>query len=108
MGRLIFVLLTILLAFGYYTVYSNHMRARVGGLLTGCKSNLKNIGFALEDYRKHHNGIYPDSLSKLTPIYLQAIPAMPGQQEKCIWIRALIKSGSVYSLLSRKPSQPLL
>jgi len=77
MGRLLFVLLTVLVALGYYTVYSNHMRARTGALHTGCCANLKNISFALDDYRKHHNGRYPDSLSKLTPIYLQVIPQCP-------------------------------
>ncbi len=77
MARLIFVLLTVLLALGYYTVYSNHMRARTGALLTGCCANLKNIGSALDDYGKCHNGRYPDSLSQLTPIYLQALPHCP-------------------------------
>ncbi|MHC9544821.1 MAG: hypothetical protein AB9903_35350 [Vulcanimicrobiota bacterium] len=39
-----------------------------------CRSNLKNIGTALEMYSADNAGLYPASLSKLTPDYLKKIP----------------------------------
>ncbi len=67
--------------------------AREQGQLTGCKSNLKNIGTAMEMYytdnplplwqRKNPNttnpveGLYPRSLDKITPSYLKTLPTCP-------------------------------
>lgn len=42
-----------------------------------CKSNLKNIGTALEMWSTDHEGKYPASLAELTPDYLKYIPACP-------------------------------
>lgn len=39
-----------------------------------CKSNLKNIGTALEMYSSDNSGLYPSSLSSLTPMYLKVLP----------------------------------
>ena len=39
----------------------NFIRARAQSQLTSCKSNLKNIGTALEMYFTDHNGQYPHS-----------------------------------------------
>ena len=47
-------------------------------LLTGCKSNLKNIGTALEMYSTDYSGHYPRNLAMLTPNYLKTIPECPG------------------------------
>jgi hypothetical protein len=55
----------------------NFVRARGQGQETACKSNLKNIGTALEMWSTDHSGKYPDSLSQLTPDYLKAIPTCP-------------------------------
>lgn len=55
----------------------NFIRARAQGQATACKSNLKNIGTALEMWSTDHGGKYPDSLSKLTPEYLKYIPECP-------------------------------
>ena len=50
------------------------IRARSRGGLTQCKSNLKNIGTALEMYSTDYEGKYPSGLSSLVPNYLKAIP----------------------------------
>lgn len=48
------------------------------GNVTACKSNLKNIGTALEMYSTDYAGRYPTALSALTPMYLKTIPTCPG------------------------------
>ena len=52
----------------------NFARAKAQGQLTACKSNLKNIGTALEMWATDHDGKYPQSLAELTPDYLVEIP----------------------------------
>jgi len=42
--------------------------------LTACKSNLKNIGTALEMYSTDWSGHYPPNLNLLTPNYLKTLP----------------------------------
>lgn len=44
---------------------------------TDCRSNLKNIGTALEMYSTDSSGLYPAALSALTPNYLKRIPTCP-------------------------------
>lgn len=58
----------------------NFVRARYRSPTTACKSNLKNIGTAMEMYSMDHDGKYPRNLSFLTPNYLKTIPEchMPG------------------------------
>lgn len=56
-------------------------RVRAKGRLTGCKSNLKNIGTALEMYSTDWAGCYPRSLNQLTPEYLKTIPTCPDSEE---------------------------
>ncbi len=66
----------------------NFIRARAQGQLTACKSNLKNIGTALEMYATDNGGRYPNNdLHKLsetgsigndsTQAYLKQIPICP-------------------------------
>ncbi len=55
----------------------NWIRARARGQLTACKSNLKNIGTALEMYSTDWSGKYPTSTSVLTPNYLKTLPECP-------------------------------
>ncbi len=57
----------------------NFIRARAQGQLTACKSNLKNIGTAMEMYSTDWSGKYPvgASMPKLTPNYLKTIPECP-------------------------------
>lgn len=59
----------------------NFIRARAQGQLTACKSNLKNIGTAMEMYSTDWSGKYPSpitsSKAKLTPNYLKTIPTCP-------------------------------
>ena len=55
----------------------NFIRARAQGQLTACKSNLKNIGTALEMYSTDFAGRYPSTSLQLTPNYLKTIPTCP-------------------------------
>ena len=57
----------------------NFIRARAQGQLTACKSNLKNIGTAMEMYSTDWSGKYPSgaTMTKLTPNYLKTIPECP-------------------------------
>ena len=52
----------------------NFIRARAQGQFTACKSNLKNIGTAMEMYSTDASGRYPTNLAGLTPNYLKTIP----------------------------------
>lgn len=58
----------------YY--YSVMCRPRYG-TLTACKSNLKNIGTALEMYSTDNYGRYPCKLDDVTPSYVKVIPTCP-------------------------------
>lgn len=42
-----------------------------------CKSNLKNIGTALELYSTDNKGHYPRSLKQICPLYLKTLPTCP-------------------------------
>ncbi|MHC9542416.1 MAG: hypothetical protein AB9903_23135 [Vulcanimicrobiota bacterium] len=44
--------------------------------LTTMKSNLKNMGTALEMYSADHKGLYPEKLEQLTPDYLKTLPSI--------------------------------
>jgi prepilin-type N-terminal cleavage/methylation domain-containing protein len=55
----------------------NFIRARAQGQLTACKSNLKNIGTALEMYSTDNSGRFPTVLSQLSPNYLKTLPTCP-------------------------------
>lgn len=46
----------------------------VPDVTSGCRSNLKNIGTALEMYSTDFEGRYPRELGQLTPNYLKTIP----------------------------------
>jgi hypothetical protein len=54
--------------------------AREQGQLTACKSNLRNIGTALEMYSTDWSGRYPESMDRLTPNYLRDIPECPAAE----------------------------
>lgn len=58
----------------------NFIRARAQGQTTACKSNLKNIATACEMYSTDNKGLYPDSMSKLTPMYLRFLPTCPSAE----------------------------
>ncbi|HXE71769.1 MAG TPA: type II secretion system protein [Candidatus Nitrosotenuis sp.] len=55
----------------------NFVRSRAQGRVTACKSNLKNIGTALEMYSTDHSKLYPLALDRLTPNYLKSLPTCP-------------------------------
>lgn len=73
-------LLLSLPAFSFLVLAPNFVRCRNYGPLTSCKSNLKNIATALEMYSTDNAGRYPDSLERLTPQYLKALPSCPCAQ----------------------------
>lgn len=45
--------------------------------LAQCKSNVRNIGTALEMYSTDNSGRYPLSLDLLVPSYLKSLPTCP-------------------------------
>ena len=63
---------------------------------TACRSNLKNIGTAMEMYSTDWSGKYPESLSILTPNYLKTIPVCPVSNE--MRYRAVFGPGVGYNL----------
>lgn len=77
------ILLLRLLALGLVTVFlallivPQFIGCRCGGSLTACKSNLKNIGTALEMYSTDWHGHYPRNLNQLVPNYLRELPDCP-------------------------------
>ena len=48
--------------------------SKTQGMLVVCKANERSLGIALEMYAMDHDGHFPDSLSKLVPEYIKAIP----------------------------------
>ncbi len=62
---------------GWVLISPNFIRSHHGGQTTACKSNLKNIGTALEMYSTDHAGLYPPSPALLLPNYLKTIPTCP-------------------------------
>ena len=69
-GPAVLFFLVVLTPRGYH-------RSRPQGQLAACKSNLKNIGTALEMYRTDHSETYPKALSQLSPNYLRVFPECP-------------------------------
>lgn len=53
------------------------IRSNPRGSTTACKSNLKNMGTAMEMYSTDYDGKYPPDISYLTPNYLKTIPECP-------------------------------
>ncbi|MGV8120870.1 MAG: protein kinase [Candidatus Xenobiia bacterium LiM19] len=58
-------------------LYGNFNDGKGVGKLTACRSNLRNIGTALEMYSTDNHGRYPATLSRLTQEYLKSIPSCP-------------------------------
>ncbi len=61
--------------FFVFFLFPNLMRPpNRSGYSTACKSNLKNIGTAMEMYSSDSQGRYPPALKYITPYYLKTIP----------------------------------
>ena len=71
---LVSVLTALLLA---AVLVPNFIRPRSRGILTACKSNLKNLGTALELYSSDWSGRYPHDIHLVTPNYLKTVPTCP-------------------------------
>jgi hypothetical protein len=65
---------SVILSILAFMIMPNYLHARQFGSGTACKSNLKNIGSALEMYSTDNHGHYPPDLRYLTPGYLKEIP----------------------------------
>jgi hypothetical protein len=73
-------------------------RMRPQGQLTACRSNLRNIGLALEEYACDHGGVYPQTLLQLTPQYLTSVPTCPAAG-KDTYSRKFVSSSSGWTLM---------
>lgn len=71
------VLVGATLALAVAILVPNFIRARAQGQFTACKSNLKNVGTALEMYSTDWSGRYPTDLQRLVPQYLKTLPLCP-------------------------------
>ena len=45
-----------------------------------CISNVRNLGLATESWAQDHEGHYPESLARLVPKYLEAVPVCPASE----------------------------
>ncbi len=90
-------------------------RPRPAGQLTACKSNLKNIGTALEMYSTDFNGDYPFSLDNITPSYLKSIPTcasagrvtyvyLTGVRNQCYTVYC---AGGYHAKILKAPNYPM-
>lgn len=61
-------------------MYGGFFKDMSAGQLAGCRSNLRQIGAALEMYATDSYGRYPISLSELAPEYLKSIPVCPSRE----------------------------
>ncbi|MDQ7825482.1 MAG: hypothetical protein RDV48_21970 [Candidatus Eremiobacteraeota bacterium] len=68
---------SVFLVFAYIYMVENMPNRYSGGTLTACKSNLKNLGTAMEMYSTDNEGRYPKTISKITPDYLKTLPTCP-------------------------------
>jgi hypothetical protein len=72
-GSVVIIALLCLFAYSFITSLFGRPGRRYGQI-SACKSNLKNIGTALEMYSTDNIGRYPRSLNELTPNYLRSLP----------------------------------
>jgi hypothetical protein len=84
--------------FGAAIAVPNFIRARSQGEATACKSNLKNIGTALEMYSTDNAGRFPEHLSALSPNYLRAMPTCPAASSDT-YSDGYAVSGSNYTVI---------
>lgn len=45
--------------------------------VSGCRTNLKNLGLAVEMYSADHEGRFPKTIAALVPTYLKSLPSCP-------------------------------
>lgn len=86
---LIFLVIIILI---FMMTIPNYMRARTSMFLSQCISNCKNMGTALEDYSKDHNGRYPCQLEEIAPKYLRVVPTCIARGENEGYIKSYQRS----------------
>jgi len=75
----------------------NFLKARAQGQLTACRSNLKNLGTALEMYATDSKGEYPKLLKDVSPRYLKGIPTCPSTKNDT-YSNSYVCSASNFSL----------
>jgi type II secretory pathway pseudopilin PulG len=79
--RTVIALLAILTTVLGAILVPNFVRAVEQDNLTACKSNLQNIGAAMEMYTVDWSGKYPVRIELLTPNYLKTIPECPSAEQ---------------------------
>jgi len=72
----------------------NFLRARASGQFTGCQSNCKNMGTALEMYSTDNSGHYPSDLTGLTPDYMRIIPTCPSKGNNTVYTSSFTSSAT--------------
>ena len=70
--------------------------AREQGLLTMCKSNLKNYGTASEMWSTDYSGRYPETIEELTPNYLRTLPKCPTTESAYTYSKVKIEGYDSY------------
>ena len=78
LGMLAFLAIAAVIA---ANIVPNFLRAQSRREFMSCRSNLKNIGLALEIYTHQEKKVYPDSLKSLVPDILVSIPPCPAAGE---------------------------
>ena len=73
------LLIGLVLLVGKAIIVPSFIRTRAQWQWTACKSNLKNIGTALEMYSTDNGGRFPRSPVGLTPNYLEQVPTCPAK-----------------------------
>lgn len=66
------VILLAIVAVSWFILDSHHRKR-----LLECKTNLKDLGTAMEMYSTDYDGHYPSQLQMLTPNYLAELPSCP-------------------------------
>jgi serine/threonine-protein kinase len=79
-ARFDYVMLIAFCAIAFYVLVPNFLRPRYT-TLTPCKSNLKNMGTAMEMYSSDNLGRYPPALPYITPNYLKTLPTCPAARK---------------------------
>ncbi len=69
--------------FGDNTTTKKYSTSKKEGIKTSCKSNLRNIGIACENYAADHSGYYPNDLYEITKNgYMKELPNCPSDNCK--------------------------
>ena len=108
-----FVITAIVIGLALF-ILPNFLRARACGQLCACKSNLKNIGTALEMYAADNEKKYPPELDRITPNYLKVIPTCASAGRNTYLYKqnedpdayTVLCNGSYHITITNRPNYP--